>query len=139
MRLALTTARFSAPLSGILIASLSPILLLARRWAESGRRQRNLSRLSQEFGTAIYSMSLAHRSTLGFGAGYIRLSSVANSVSSTYATLGFSANYGINLWRYLNANFRYDFLHYDGLFGFSSLNKKAASRLAFRSAPRAFL
>jgi hypothetical protein len=81
-----------------------------------------------QFGTAVYSMSLPHRSTLGFGASYIRLSSVANSVSSSYATLGGSANYGINFMRYLSANFRYDFLHYDGLFGFSSLNE---SRFSF--------
>jgi hypothetical protein len=80
-----------------------------------------------QYATAIYSMALSHRSTLGFGASYIRLSSVANSVSSDYETLGLSANYGINFWRYLNANFRYDFLHYGGLFGFSGLNESRVS------------
>jgi hypothetical protein len=80
-----------------------------------------------QYGSAIYSMTLPHRSTVGFGASYIRLSSVANSVSASYATLGASVNYGINLKSYLNANFRYDFLHYDGLFGFTSLNESRLS------------
>jgi hypothetical protein len=80
-----------------------------------------------QFGTAIYSISGPHRSSLGFGVSYIRLSSLANSVSQSYSTFGASASYGINLIRYLNANARYDFLHYDGLFSYSGLNESRIS------------
>ncbi len=80
-----------------------------------------------QFGSVIYSIVGPHRSSLGFGATYTRLSSLANSVSSSYATFGASANYGINLMRYLSLNARYDFLHYNGLFGFASLNESRVS------------
>jgi hypothetical protein len=80
-----------------------------------------------QFANAIYSISLPHRSSFGLGVSYIRLSSLANSVSSSYSTLGGSASYGINLIRYLNANARYDYLHYDGLFGFGSVDESRIS------------
>jgi hypothetical protein len=81
-----------------------------------------------QFASGIYSITGPHRSSVGLGVSYIRLSSLANTVSQSYSTFGASASYGINLMRYLNANARYDFLHYDGLFGFSSLNE---SRISF--------
>jgi len=80
-----------------------------------------------QFGSAIYSISTPHRSSLGFGVSYIRLSSLANSVSQSYTTFGASVSYGINLMRYLSANARYDYLHYGGLFGFGSLNESRIS------------
>jgi hypothetical protein len=80
-----------------------------------------------QFGSALFSTSGPHRSSFGLGANYIRLSSLANSVSQSYSTLGGSASYGINLIRYLSANARYDFLHYQGLFGYTSLNESRVS------------
>ncbi len=80
-----------------------------------------------QFGNAIYSVTGPHRSSLGFGASYIRLSSLANSVSQSYSTFGASASYGVNLIHYLSANARYDFLHYDGLFSFGGLNENRVS------------
>ncbi len=80
-----------------------------------------------QFANALYSVSTVHRSSIGFGGTYIRLSSVSNTVSQAYSTYDLSANYGINLIRYLNANFRYDFVHYDGFFGYGSLNESRAT------------
>jgi len=80
-----------------------------------------------QFANALFSVATFHRSTFGIGGTYIRLSSVANAVAQTYSTYDISANYGINLVRYLSANFRYDFLHYDGLFGYASLNESRAT------------
>jgi hypothetical protein len=76
--------------------------------------------------SVLYSYS-TRRQNFGVGATYSRLSSVANSVSQTYATDGASASYGVNLVRYVSANFRYDFLHYDGLFVFSGLSESRVS------------
>ncbi len=80
-----------------------------------------------QFGNGIYSVTLPHRSNLGFGVSYIRLSSLANSISQSYSTFGASASYGVNLIRYLNANARYDFLHYEGLFSYGGLNENRIS------------
>jgi len=81
-----------------------------------------------QFGNVNYSMAGPHRSSLGFGASYIRLSSLANSVSQSYSTLGASVNYGINLMHYLSLNARYDFLHYEGLFNaYRGLNESRVS------------
>jgi hypothetical protein len=80
-----------------------------------------------QFANAVYSIS-SRKSNFGFGASFIRLSSIANSVSESYSTFDASASYGINLARYVSANLRYDFLHYDGFFGYSELNE---SRITF--------
>ncbi len=63
----------------------------------------------------VASHSFNRRSSLSAGGGYFRLASVANSVSSSYTTTTISANYGINLFRYVGTFVRYDFVHYGTL------------------------
>jgi len=78
------------------------------------------------FANGTYSYS-TRRSNFSLGSTYARLSSIANTVTQVYSTEGASAGYGVNLVRYLSANFRYDFLHYDDLFAFGGLNEHRVS------------
>jgi hypothetical protein len=78
------------------------------------------------FANSTYSYS-TRRTNLSFGVSYSRLSSLANSVAQTYSYDGASASYGVNLVRYVSANFRYDFLHYDGLFSYNGINEHRVS------------
>jgi len=78
------------------------------------------------FANATYSYS-TRRSNFSLGSTYARLSSIANTVTQVYSSEGASAGYGVNLVKYLSANFRYDFLHYDGFFGYGSINEHRLS------------
>jgi hypothetical protein len=80
-----------------------------------------------QFVNGTYSFS-TRRSNVSFGGGYFRLQSIANNVSQSSSTGNLSASYGYNLRRYLAANFRYDYIHYGGLFAFGSVNE---SRFSF--------
>jgi hypothetical protein len=78
---------------------------------------------------ASATFSLTHRLTnFSFGGGYTRLESIANTVSSKYSSANISASYGWNLVRYVSANLRYDFLHYDNLYALRGVNE---SRFTF--------
>jgi len=80
-----------------------------------------------QFANASYSYSTRH-SNLSFGGNWTRLSSVANSVSTTYSYYGASIGYGITLVRYVSANFRYDLIHYDEAFSlFRSITEQRIS------------
>jgi hypothetical protein len=72
------------------------------------------------FLTGYYSYS-TRRSNLSFGGGLSHLTSVANTVSSSYTTSSFTASYAYNLMRHLGANFRYDFVRYGTLGSVGSL------------------
>jgi hypothetical protein len=80
-----------------------------------------------QFLNGTYSYS-RRRDNISFGVGYFRLESIANNVSQSYSSSNLSISYGRTLRRYLAANFRYDYLHYGGLYSFSSLNE---SRFTF--------
>ena len=79
-----------------------------------------------QFANGTYAYSTRH-SNFSLGVNYTRLSSLSNTIAQTYAYDGFSASYGVSLVRYLNANFRYDFIHYDGLFTYGGLNEHRLS------------
>jgi hypothetical protein len=79
-----------------------------------------------QFANATYSYS-TRRSNLSLGANYTRLASIANTVSQTYSYSGGSVAYGINLVRYVSANFRYDLIHYDGVFSYGSITEHRVS------------
>lgn len=57
-------------------------------------------------------------SVFSLAAFYNQLSSIANSVDRSYSSGSFSAGYGHNLWRYVAANFRYEFIEYGGVGSF---------------------
>ena len=80
-----------------------------------------------QFVNGTFSFS-SRRSNVGFGGNYVRLSSVSNTVSQTYSYYGFSANYGVNLVRYVSANARYDLIHYANLFSYGNVTE---SRISF--------
>ncbi len=79
-----------------------------------------------QFGNVSFSYSTRH-TNLSFGGNYTRLQSVSNTVSQAYSYSGASAAYGVNLVRYISANFRYDLIHYDGLFAYSSITEHRVS------------
>jgi len=79
-----------------------------------------------QFASGTFSYS-THRSNLSLGGSFTRLSSVANNVSQTYSYYGASAGYGLNLFRYVSANLRYDLIHYDGLFTFAGITESRVS------------
>lgn len=84
-----------------------------------------LTSRNQYFG-ATY--SLTHRLTnLSFGASYNRLSSIANTVTNQYSSANASVSYGFNIVRYVSANFRYDFIHYDNLYELAGVNENRFS------------
>ncbi len=73
--------------------------------------------------------SITHKKqNLSFGGGYNRLESIANTVSIPYTTATLSASYGFNVVRYISADLRYDFIHYDSLYRLNGLNE---SRFTF--------
>lgn len=69
--------------------------------------------------SGFYSYTMSRQTNLSFGGAYSRLSSVSNTVSSTYTTSTFSASLGHNLTRHLGLNLRYDFVDYGVFGGFS--------------------
>jgi len=80
-----------------------------------------------QFANAALSYS-TRRTNLSFGLNFTRLSSVSTDINSTYSYYGLSASYGVNLVRYVSANFRYDLLHYNQLFTQGNFNE---SRISF--------
>ena len=69
-----------------------------------------------EFANGSFSYSTRH-TNIGFGGNYSRLSSVSLSdLSQTFAYYGTSASYGVNFIKYISANARWDYIHYDGIF-----------------------
>ena len=81
-----------------------------------------------QFVNGTFSFSNRH-SNASFGGNYVRMSSIANSISQVYSYYGFSAGYGINLIRYVSANARYDLIHYDRLL--SLTQNTTESRITF--------
>ena len=81
-----------------------------------------------QFANGAFSFS-TRKTNFGFGGNYARLSSVSTAnLGETYSYYGVSASYGANFARYLNANARWDFLHYDSAFGrTASLNEQRVS------------
>jgi hypothetical protein len=66
------------------------------------------------YGSGVYSYSW-HGQNVSMAGSIYRLTSVANTVSSSYTGAGFSASYGRTLIRYLGMFLRYDFVHYGSL------------------------
>ena len=81
----------------------------------------------QAFINGYYSRTIQRRSNISFGGAYYRLSSLANTISSTYSTESFSANYGTMLMRYLGTFVRYDFVRYGSLSGTSGVHDNRIS------------
>ena len=75
-----------------------------------------------QFVGATYSIT-RRLTNLSFGASYNRLSSIANTVNTTYSTANASASYGFNIVRYVSANLRFDFIHYDNLYQLQGINE----------------
>ena len=67
------------------------------------------------FVNGYYSYSIERRSNLSFGGGFSRLSSVANTVTSTYSSASFSASYAYNIMRHIGLNLHYDYVRYGGI------------------------
>jgi hypothetical protein len=63
----------------------------------------------------IYSYNMRHSSVLSVAGYYNRLTSVANTVSTAYSSGTFTIGYGRNLFRYVAANVRYDYIEYGGV------------------------
>ena len=72
------------------------------------------------FLNGYYSYS-TRRSNLSFGGGFSHLTSVANTVTSSYTTSSFTASYAYNLMRHLGANLRYSLVRYGTIGSVGSL------------------
>ncbi len=83
------------------------------------------SRSDYVTGTFSYSM---RGSNISAGGTYTRLSSIANTVTSTYKSAGLSISYSRNLVRYVGANLRYDYFNYSSL---APLGGISDSRISF--------
>lgn len=77
-------------------------------------------------GTVSYAPS--NRSNLSASGGWFHLTSLANTVSSSYSTGSFGVSYGYTLTRHLSANARYDYFRYGGL---GTLSSSADNRFTF--------
>jgi hypothetical protein len=54
---------------------------------------------------------------VSLGGNFSRLSSVSTAaLGQTYSYYGVSGSYGVNVVRYVSANFRLDLLHYNNIF-----------------------
>lgn len=80
-----------------------------------------------QYANATYSHTRGSKN-LSFGFTYTRLQSIANTVSQSYSSANASASYGFNVVRYVSANLRYDYIHYDNLYALSGVNE---SRFTF--------
>lgn len=69
----------------------------------------------------VYSYSV-RKQNISLLASIYRLSSIANSISSSYSSAVFSASYGRNLIRYVGVFLRYDYLHYGGLAPYNGIS-----------------
>ncbi|MGH9619792.1 MAG: hypothetical protein ACRD45_08810 [Bryobacteraceae bacterium] len=67
----------------------------------------------------VYSYNLRN-SVFSVGASYNRLSSISNTINYGYSSENLTASYGHNLFRYVAANLRYDFIEYGGLGAFGA-------------------
>lgn len=84
-----------------------------------------------QFANAVFSYT-ARRSNFSLGGNYSRLSSVSiSALSQTYSYYGTSAGYGVNLFRYLSGNLRWDLLHYDNLFSGVNTSGITEQRVSF--------
>ena len=70
-------------------------------------------------GTASYSRQ---RSNISVSGGYFHLTSLANSISTSYGTGNFGASYGYTLTRHLSANVRYDYFRYGNVYAFGAVS-----------------
>jgi hypothetical protein len=77
--------------------------------------------------SGVYSYSL-HKQNISLGGSVYRLTSVANAVSNSYSSAGFSASYGRSLFRYLGMFLRYDYTHYGALQPYTGISD---NRIAF--------
>lgn len=68
-------------------------------------------------GTLSYTPN--NRSNISASGGWFHLTSLANTVSSSYSTGSFGISYGYTLTRHLAANARYDYFRYGGLYTYS--------------------
>jgi hypothetical protein len=66
-------------------------------------------------GTVSYSM---RKSNISASGGYFHLSSLANTISSSYSTASFGVSYGYPLTRHIAANVRYDYYRYGNLYDY---------------------
>lgn len=68
---------------------------------------------------AVYTYHL-HKSVFSAGASYNKLNSISNQVDYGYSSKNLTLAYGRNLFRYVSANLRYDFIEYGGLGPFNA-------------------
>jgi hypothetical protein len=68
------------------------------------------------------------RSNISASGGWFHLTSLANTVSSSYSTGSFGVSYGYTLTNHLSANARYDYFRYGGLYAFAGTSD---NRLSF--------
>jgi hypothetical protein len=68
-------------------------------------------------GTVSYNIN--RRSNVSASGGWFYLTSLANTVSTSYSTSSLGASYGYSLSRHLSANARYDYYRYGGLLSYS--------------------
>ncbi len=80
------------------------------------------------YANGFYSRSIHRRENVAFGGGVYRLSSVSNSIASTFSSSSLIASYSVNLVRYFGVNASYNYIHYGSLNGFGGVND---NRLTF--------
>jgi hypothetical protein len=69
-----------------------------------------------QFVNGAFSYS-TRRTNVSLGGNFSRLSSVSTAaLGQTYSYYGVSGSYGVNVVRYVSANFRLDLLHYNNIF-----------------------
>lgn len=68
------------------------------------------------------------RSNLSFGGDYSRLSSLANTISSSYGSSGANVNYSYRLARYIGANANYSLTYYGNI---GAIGGRVDNRLSF--------
>ena len=79
-----------------------------------------------QYGGVTYSAT--HRLTnFSFGGNYSRLTSLSNTTSLRYTSATASASYGFPIFHYVSGNLRYDFIHYDNLYGLAGVNENRVS------------
>ncbi len=74
----------------------------------------------------VYSYSLRNQN-ISFGGTAYRLSSISNTVSNSYSSAAFSANYSRMLFKYIGAFLRYDYNHYGALHPYAGIGDNRIS------------
>lgn len=79
------------------------------------------------YASGLYSYSW-RKQNIGLGGSTYRLTSIANTVSSSYSGSSFTASYGRSLMRFFGMFLRYDYVHYGSI---SPVNGVSDNRISF--------